>query len=115
VQKRSTAPRRVHPAFTLALALVALPILVLFGLGFMNDEGVPWRIVIVLAYVASAGESALQAGVDAHACLLSPEWSGRVSKPTPKSASPIKATLSMVGEDAGNPRSVRSVPRIFQR
>jgi hypothetical protein len=38
----------------LALALVPVPILVLFGFGFMNDEGVPWRIVIVLTYVGGA-------------------------------------------------------------
>ena len=54
MQKRPTVPPRVHSAFTLALALVAVPILVLFGLGFMNDEGVPWRIVIVLTYVGGA-------------------------------------------------------------
>jgi hypothetical protein len=54
VQKRPTVPPRVHPAFTLALALVAVPILVLFGFGFMNDEGVPWRVVIVLTYLSGA-------------------------------------------------------------
>lgn len=54
MQKRPTGPQRVHPAFTLALTLVAVPILVLFGLGFMNEEGVAWRIVIVPTYLAGA-------------------------------------------------------------
>ena len=52
-QPQAVSPR-VRPAFAWALALVAVPILVVFGFGFMNDEGVRWRIVIVLTYVAGA-------------------------------------------------------------
>jgi len=47
-------PPRVRPAFAAALTILAVPILVVFGFGFMNDEGVRWRAAIVLTYVVGA-------------------------------------------------------------
>src|SRR6266542_2647943 len=44
----------LRPVFVWALALIALPILLLFGVGFVTDIEGPWRIAMAPAYVAGA-------------------------------------------------------------
>jgi len=44
----------LRPVFVWALALIALPILLLFGVGFVTDIEGPWRIAMAPAYVVGA-------------------------------------------------------------
>jgi hypothetical protein len=44
----------LRPVFVWALALIALPMLLLFGVGFVTDIEGPWRIVIAPAYAVGA-------------------------------------------------------------
>ena len=45
----------LRPVFVWALALIALPMLLLFGVGFVTDIEGPWRIAMAPAYVVEAG------------------------------------------------------------
>jgi hypothetical protein len=47
-------PPRVRPILAFAMAVLAVPILILFGLGLMNDEAVRWRPIIFPTYVLGA-------------------------------------------------------------
>jgi hypothetical protein len=44
----------LRPIFVWALALIALPMLLLFGVGFVTDIEGPWRIAMAPAYVVGA-------------------------------------------------------------
>lgn len=44
----------LRPVFVWALALIALPMLLLFGIGFVTDIEGPWRIAMAPAYVVGA-------------------------------------------------------------
>jgi hypothetical protein len=44
----------LRPVFVWALALIALPMLLLFGVGFVTDIEGPWRIATAPAYVVGA-------------------------------------------------------------
>ena len=44
----------LRPAFVVALALIAVPLLLLFGAGFLNDIEGPWRLAMAPAYAIGA-------------------------------------------------------------
>src|SRR6266508_4228209 len=44
----------LRPVFVWALALIAVPMLLLFGIGFVTDVEGPWRIAMAPAYVVGA-------------------------------------------------------------
>jgi hypothetical protein len=44
----------LRPVFVWALALIALPMLLLFGVGFVTDIEGPWRIAMAAAYAVGA-------------------------------------------------------------
>lgn len=44
----------LRPSFVWALALIALPLLLLFGVGFVNDIRGPWRLAMAPAYAVGA-------------------------------------------------------------
>lgn len=51
---RRAHPGSLRPAFVLALAIILVPMLILFGFGFLNDISSPWRFVAAPTYAVGA-------------------------------------------------------------